>query len=102
MATWSPPKKSPAAGSVTGVCFSTVTSSHASIAVLYQSPVFGLYDPEFQLRPPAIHGQMKWGFPGSRGEFRPISSPVLGSMLFTKLYVWIIGQTFSILPLVRS
>src|SRR5882724_7494485 len=78
LATWSPPKNRPAAGSVTGVCFSTVTSSHTSIAVLYQSLVLGLYEPEFQLRPPAIHGQMKCGLP-RRGGFRSISSPVLGS-----------------------
>src|SRR5205814_9603185 len=52
---------------VTGVCFSTVTSSHTSIAVLYQRPVLGLYEPEFQLRPPAIQGQMKAGLP-SRGD----------------------------------
>src|SRR4029450_8438906 len=71
-ATWSPPKNRPAAGSVTGVCFSTVTSSQTSIAVLYQSLAFGLYEPEFQLRPPAIHGQMNLGFPTSRGGLRPI------------------------------
>src|SRR6058998_3398301 len=52
------------------------TWSQASIAVLYQSLVFGLYEPEFQLRPPAIHGQMNFGLPTSRGGLRPISSPV--------------------------
>ena len=69
--------------------------------MLYQSLVFGLYDPEFQLRPPAIHGQMNSGLP-SRGDLRPMSSPVLGSMDFTKLKVCVIGHTFCSLPLVRS
>src|SRR5262249_36187810 len=101
LATWSPPKNSPAAGSVCGVCFSTVTSSHASIAVLYQSFVFGLYEPEFQLRPPAIQGQMNFALPTSRGGLRPMSSPVFGSMLFTQLLTWFIGHTFWILPFVR-
>src|SRR6266403_1545796 len=102
LATWSPPKKRPAAGSVCGVCFSTVTSSHTSIAGLYQSFVLGLYEPEFQLRPPAIHGHMNVALPTSRGALRPTSSPVFGSMLFTKLYVCVIGHTLWILPLVRS
>src|SRR2546427_4665856 len=68
---------------------------------LYQSPLFSLYEPEFQLRPPAIHGQMKVGWP-SRGDFRSISSPLRGSMVLTKFHVWIIGHTFWILPVARS
>ena len=88
-------------GFILGRSGRTLACSHISCRELNQTPVSGLYEPAFQLRPPPIDGQNTLSG-RVMGDWRPISSPVLGSTVLTKLTCLLIVHTFSMLPLVRS
>src|SRR5213078_1459107 len=92
----SAPILSCAIGSSTGVVFLISRSMHHSLPTLYSSPVFGLYEPMFQLMPPAMNGHRFLCLPSVMSR-RPTSSP-LALMSLTKLMCLIRRHTFCTLP----
>src|SRR2546427_4280710 len=85
-----------AAGSRIGVVFLISRSMHHSLPTLYSRPVFGLYEPMFQLMPPAMNGHRFVCLPSVMSR-RPTSSP-FGLMSFTKLTFFTSFHTFCTLP----
>src|SRR5262245_65406013 len=77
----SAPMFSCAAGSRIGVVFLISRSMHHSLPTLYSMPVFGLYEPMFQLMPPAMNGQRSVCLPSVMS--RRATSSAFGLVLLT-------------------